>query len=845
MVKRLSVATILFFLWLAAGCSHRGAVPTGVGLDLSAESGPSNAGHYRCATVSDLNGDGLPDIAAGSFLPGGVSIWYGDGHGRWRVAPRPAVIGDVRSIAAGDLNGDGRTDLVIGGQRDLKGVVVLLQGADGRWHRGVSPAEMGSYESLKCVDVNADGFLDLVAANSSGDLQGGIQIWLGDGQGEWIDEVGPDASHIYRDVEVADINRDGNLDIIGTAWGHSGGIFIFTGSGDGAWSAYASPAKKGDFWGVTAADFNGDGWLDVAATTYYEGIKIWCGGEGGEWVEKISPVEEGFFWEVLADDFDGDGITDLAASSADSRGVRLWLGRAVGEWRPVVHALPEDGGYYGMVLSDVNGDGHHDLVASSYSEGVKVWLGGGAAVQPPAVGTNEVPPAAASRKDAAPLMTRIGVHFEVGTVTPSASGREAIERIVSLLESAEGAEVRLEGHASGSEPTGEDRTLMELSEARAVAVRDILGERGAMDPDKATVVGYADGQAAAEMGTQDAAGGARVEVVVTNREEADAAETMTPEEQQQHSSFQESHSLNGYRIGPGDILKIILWKHFSADEYEVRVRPDGTLSFPMVDSIAVSGLTVTELDRLLTAKLSRYIKQPKIDVLVQEFHSQEVLVLGAVNALVRQPTGPGVYVLTKPTRIVELITIAGGPRPTANLKKVTVQRQNGSTVYVNLYKAIFQSDLSQDIPVYPGDSIFIPEMSEGMNKIYIFGEVKNPGIYDLKEGMNVLEAVGKAGSFADSAVINDVRVIRGDISHPKVIPVDFRKLFNSGNLAINVTLRDNDIIYVPRTRIASVAGLLKNIRPALDFVLWPYQFEALRTTIDLNKENIRPLDSSP
>ncbi len=844
MVKRPFVAIIVVLLVSAAGCSHV-APPAGVGLNLSAESGPSNAGHYRCAIVSDLNGDGLPDIAAGSFLPGGVSIWYGDGRGKWRVAPRPSVIGDVRSIAAGDLNGDGRTDLVIGGQRDLKGVTVLLQGEDGRWHRGVSPAEMGSYESLKCVDINGDGFLDLVGANSSGDLEGGIQIWLGDGQGEWIDEVGPDASHIYRDVEVADINGDGNPDIIGTAWGHSGGIFIFTGSGDGAWSAYSSPARKGDFWGVTTADFNGDGWLDVAATTYYEGIKIWCGRENGEWVEKASPVSEGFYWDVLTDDFDGDGLTDLAASSADSKGVRLWLGRSVGDWHPVPNALPENGGYYGMALSDVDGDGRQDLVASSYSEGVKVWLGGGAPAPQSETTTAQAPPEGKSRKEAPPLMTRIGVPFDIGAVTPSESGLEAIERIVSLLDSADGAEVRLEGHATGSEPAGEGRTLMELSEARALAVRDILGERGSIELEKVIVIGYADGQPAEDMSTRDAAGGARVDVVVTNREGSEAHNSMGSHDEEQQSSFEEGHSLSGYRIGPGDILKIILWKHFSADEYEVRIRPDGTLSFPMLDTIAVSGLTVTELDQLLTAKLSRYIKQPKVDVLVQEFHSQEVLVLGAVNALVRQPTGPGIYVLTKPTRIVELITIAGGPRPTANLKKVTVQRQNGATVYVNLYKAIFQSDVSQDIPVYPGDSIFIPEMSEGMNKIYIFGEVKNPGIYDLKEGMNVLEAVGKAGSFSDSAVIDDVRVIRGDISHPKVIPVNFRKLFRSGNLAINVTLRDNDIIYIPRTRIASVAGLLKNIRPALDFVLWPYQFEALRTTIDLNRQNVRPLESSP
>ena len=108
--------------------------------------------------------------------------------------------------------------------------------------------------------------------------------------------------------------------------------------------------------------------------------------------------------------------------------------------------------------------------------------------------------------------------------------------------------------------------------------------------------------------------------------------------------------------------------------------------------------------------------------------------------------------MKKPTRIVELVTVAGGPKPTANLKKVAVTRKNGTTLYVNLYKAIFQSDLSQNISIYPGDSIFLPETSEGVSKVFVFGEVKNPGVFDLKEGMSVLEAVGKAGSFTQDAV---------------------------------------------------------------------------------------------
>jgi polysaccharide export outer membrane protein len=382
---------------------------------------------------------------------------------------------------------------------------------------------------------------------------------------------------------------------------------------------------------------------------------------------------------------------------------------------------------------------------------------------------------------------------------------------------------------------------MALSEARAEKVRKILDERLQIEPGRISVTGFADSKPVGESAPQEGIKNSSVEVIITHMASVDEHLTPSEEEKKRQDEFIKSQSMSEYKVGPGDILKIVFWKQFSADEYEVLIRPDGTLSLFMVDDLPVGGLTLPELDRLLTEKLRRYFKNPRIDITIKEFHSQEVMILGAINSLPRQPTGPGVYVLTKPTKIVELLTIAGGPLPTANLKKVTVTRKNGTTLSVNLYKAIFQSNASEDIPIYPGDSIFVPETSEGMSKVYVFGEVKNPGIYDLKEGMSVLDVVGKAGSFTEDAVIQSTHLIRGDLSKPEVIPVDVKRFFQKGDLSANLILQNNDIIYVPKSRIASVSYLLTKIKPMLDFVLFPYQFESMRTTIDLNKENVRPL----
>ncbi len=834
------IIRVLLLICFVASCAPARITPS-TPFHWSTESGPTHSGHYRSVIAADLNGDGFSDIVAGSSLPGGVTVWTGDGGGKWRLAPKPPLVGDVRAIAVGDVNSDGREDLMFGGQRDLKGVAVFHQSEAGEWIAGRSPAEAGSYDSLKCLDINNDGHLDIVAANSSGELVGGVQVWLGDGRGNWPDEVGPDASNIYRDVDAADLNGDGHLDIVSAAWGYPGGIHLFLGSGDGAWSSFPTPAPSGDFWGIEAADLNGDGWIDIAATTYYEGIRIWYGDGMGGWEAATFPVTTGFYWDIMATDFNDDGRADLVATSVNSNGVKVWLAHGLGNWSVMEEGIPGSGAFYGAAGSDVNGDGREDLIAASYSEGIQVWLAGreGEVLQ-------AAPTVKPSKKSDDPqavpfrAVTRFGIPFEADGTALAPSGENVIAGIAARLDSSKVENIRVEGHAESTEKPAGDMTLMTLSESRAGKVAQALKERFSMPGERLTVTGFADSRPPEASMADAGVTGRRVDVIVTHERGVDDRLEPDASERERQTEFMAQQTLsNEYRIGPGDLLKVVFWKQFSADEFEVLVRPDGTLSFSMVEDLKVSGLTLTELDHLLTEQLTRYFKNPRVDIMIKEHHSQQVLVMGAINSLIRQPTGPGLYVLSKPTRLVELLTVAGGPSSTANLKKVAVTRKNGTTLYVNVYKAIFQSDLSQDIPVFPGDSIFVPETSEGVSKIYVFGEVEKPGIYDLKDGMTVLEAVGKAGSYTADAVLASTKLIRGDLSKPEVISVDLKKFFQAGNLSANLALQNNDIVYVPKTRIASLSHFLKNLQPALDFVLFPLQFEALRTTIDLNEENLR------
>jgi len=115
-----------------------------------------------------------------------------------------------------------------------------------------------------------------------------------------------------------------------------------------------------------------------------------------------------------------------------------------------------------------------------------------------------------------------------------------------------------------------------------------------------------------------------------------------------------------YRIGPRDVLEITYWEGNTPTKEEILVRPDGKISFSFVEDVPAKGLTASQLDDLLTKRLQRYVKKPRIDVVVTEFNSKTITLLGAIAYRNVSGTGPGEYTLSGKTTLLELITRAGG-----------------------------------------------------------------------------------------------------------------------------------------------------------------------------------------
>ncbi len=188
--------------------------------------------------MADVNGDGNLDIAAA--YSAGPRVWLGDGKGTWSESsvglPAPEVHGLYWGIAVGDLNGDGRPDLVAGSQMPPQpnscgppsseicaggGVEAFLQQADGTWqfsNQGLKP--MNSL-GVAIGDLNNDGNQDIIAVGKRALSQiggvYGIFPYLGDGKGNWTaaEDTGLPSSGRMRTwgVDVADVNKDGVLDV--------------------------------------------------------------------------------------------------------------------------------------------------------------------------------------------------------------------------------------------------------------------------------------------------------------------------------------------------------------------------------------------------------------------------------------------------------------------------------------------------------------------------------------------------------------------------------------------------------------------------------------------------------
>jgi polysaccharide export outer membrane protein len=159
-----------------------------------------------------------------------------------------------------------------------------------------------------------------------------------------------------------------------------------------------------------------------------------------------------------------------------------------------------------------------------------------------------------------------------------------------------------------------------------------------------------------------------------------------------------------YRIGPGDVLQIDVWKEPDASNPSVTVRPDGRVSLAMVGELSVVGLTPSELEEALRQRFGALIKDARVTVSVREASSQKVYVIGEVRR-------EGSIRMMGPMTVLHALAEAGGLNEYAKRKDIYVLRvANGRQVRFSFnYEAVVRGQKGeQNITLQPGDTIVVP-----------------------------------------------------------------------------------------------------------------------------------------
>jgi protein involved in polysaccharide export with SLBB domain len=284
-----------------------------------------------------------------------------------------------------------------------------------------------------------------------------------------------------------------------------------------------------------------------------------------------------------------------------------------------------------------------------------------------------------------------------------------------------------------------------------------------------------------------------------------------------------------YRIGSGDILEISSYNGDKVTTTTVTVDSRGRISYSFLDHMKVDGLTSSEVDELLTSKLSAYVRAPRVSVQVKEFTSKSANIIGEFSSLRNVSYGKGGsgrINLKGKTPLTDLIALGGGYTLNADIKNVKLVRK-GKSYLINLYDIIEKGDENQNVIIDEADVVNIPELPTYGERVYVLGEVFGQGIYPLKEAQDLLAALALAGNTTRLAKEENTLIVRGyePGKPPLVMMADVKSLLRKADISQNVRLRDGDLVYVPRMLIGDINDWIINMTPLLNLLLYPGEFE--------------------
>ena len=285
----------------------------------------------------DVNLDGKTDLAIANSGNSTVSILLGDGKGNFSAVPAAATVGQTPiALAAGDFNRDGIPDVAVVGSGNGAGTpgtltILLGDGAGGLSNFG-SPASPGNFaDAIAAADFNGDGYPDLAVGAM---LDNTLKIYLGDGTGNFTVTGTPVGVANPVAIVAGDFNNDGVPDLAVASGGFVGGhpnhyANVLLGDGKGGFVPASALITGANPLGLVAADFNNDGKIDLATANYVDHtVSIFLGDGTGNFTATATPATGAGPLALGAADFNGDGLMDLISVNGNDNSVSMFLQQA-------------------------------------------------------------------------------------------------------------------------------------------------------------------------------------------------------------------------------------------------------------------------------------------------------------------------------------------------------------------------------------------------------------------------------------------------------------------------------------------------------------------------------------
>ena len=231
-------------------------------------------------------------------------------------------------------------------------------------------------------------------------------------------------------------------------------------------------------------------------------------------------------------------------------------------------------------------------------------------------------------------------------------------------------------------------------------------------------------------------------------------------------------------VGAGDMVRITVFRNPDLTT-EARVSPQGTILFPLIGEVRVTGLTPQQVGSQIAEQLraGKYVVNPEVAVSLAQVNSRQVSVLGNV-------TRPGRYPIDNVnSKLTDFIAAAGGVAAPGSDIVTVLQAKDGhsSKVDVDLAQMFRDGNLAANMTLAPGDTIFVHRAPV----VYVYGEVQKAGAYRVEPQMTVMQAIAMGGGLTTRGTERGLKIHRKNGSGVKKIDV-----------SLGDTVQPDDVIYV-------------------------------------------------